>query len=130
MSPWGECAIESRGAMRWRTAVLRKLERHDDQKPNEATGESGPSLWLGLAQDELSFRSSVGPGGCREFLDRVLQMEARLKGAYPNMPFQLRHEFEARLSANGYSDEAWNTALTRLESTDWFKSHERDLGKR
>ena len=115
--------------MRLRTAVLRKLKR-DDQEPNEATEESGPPLWLRLAQDELAFRSSVGPGGCREFLDRVLQMEARLKGAYPNMPFHLRHEFEARLSASGYTDEAWNVAMTWLESTDWFKSRQRDLGKR
>jgi hypothetical protein len=128
--PWGECAIESPGAMRWRTVELRKLKRDEDQESNEATDESGPPLWLRLAQDELAFRSDVGPGGSREFLDRVLQMEARLKGAYPNMPFQLRHEFEARLSANGYTDEAWNAAVTRLESTDWFKSHERDPGKR
>jgi hypothetical protein len=116
--------------MRWRNAVLRKLKRDDDQEPNEATEESGPRLWLRLAQDEVAFRSIVGPGGSREFLDRVLPMEARLKGAYPNMPFKLRHEFEARLSASGYSDEAWNMAVTWLESTDWFNSHERELGKR
>jgi hypothetical protein len=115
--------------MRWRTAVLRKPKR-DDQEPNEATEESGPLLWLRLAQDEVTFRSNVGPGGCREFLDRVLEMEARLKGSYPDTPFQLRHEFEARLSANGYSDEAWDMAVAWLESTDWFKSRKRDLGKR
>jgi hypothetical protein len=51
----------------------------------------------------------------------MLQMEARLKSTYPDMPFELRNEFGARLSAKAYTDDAWNDAVAWLESTDWSR---------
>ena len=107
--------------MRLRTAVLRKLRRDDDQEPNEATEESGPPLWLRLAQDEIAMRTRVGTGGRRDSLDHMLQMEARLKSQYPHMPFNVKIEFSARLNGRGYTEDAWSVAVGWLEATDWFR---------
>ena len=89
--------------------------------------ESGPPLWLRLAQDEIAVRSHVDPDGRETFLDHMLQMEARLKSAYPSMPSELRNQFEARLATRGYTEDAWDRAVTWLKSTDWFRSRRGEL---
>ena len=58
-------------------------------------------------------------------LDHLLQMEARLKSQYPDMPFNVKSEFSARLNARGYTEDAWNAAVAWLELTDWFRFRRR-----
>lgn len=89
--------------------------------------ESGPPLWMRLAQAEIAVRSHVDPDGRHTFLDHMLQMEARREGAYPGIPFELRDQFEARLATRGYTEDAWDIAVTWLKSTDWFKSRHGEL---
>jgi hypothetical protein len=91
-------------------------------KKNRDDNESGPPLWMRIAQAEIAVRSNVDPDGRHTFLDHRLRMEARLNGAYPGMPFELRSQFEARLSTRGYTEDAWDVAVTWLESTDWPES--------
>ncbi len=72
-------------------------------------------------------RTHVGDDGPSDFLDRLLKMEERLTGRYPDMPSAVKDEFKARLTARGYTENAWNAAVTWLESTDWFRLRDRDL---
>ncbi len=88
-------------------------------KEEDAHGD-GPSLWLRLALEEVAMRSRVGTGGGDDALERMLEMQARLKTAYPAMPFALKSGFNARLSASGYSEDGWNAAIAWLEATDRF----------
>ena len=73
-------------------------------------------------------RAQLETGG-RDFLDHMLQIEARAKSEYPGMPFDVKNEFSARLNARGYTEDAWNAAVVWLESTAWFRSRSRRLGK-
>ncbi len=45
------------------------------------------------------------------------------------MPFDVKNGFSARLSARGYTEDAWNAAAAWLESTDWFRLRGRYLGQ-
>jgi hypothetical protein len=83
---------------------------------------------LQLAQDEIEIRAQAGTGGPHDSLDHLLQMEARLKSEYPDMPFDVKIEFSARLGARGYTEDAWNAAVIWLESTDWLRLRGRHLG--
>ncbi len=94
----------------------------EPHKNNGNQDEGGPPLWMRLAQAEIAVRSHVDPDGRHTFLDHALQMEVRLTSAYPGMPFDLRDQFEARLATRGYTEEAWDRAVSWLGSTDWFKS--------
>ena len=87
----------------------------------QASDSAGPPRWLQLAQDEIEVRTQVGAGGRYEFLDHMLQMEARLKHEYPGMPFDVKTKFNARLHARGYTEGAWDAAVAWLEWTDWFR---------
>ena len=115
---------------KWGRDEGRVRRRNTKQEaPEPAPSRQGPPLWLQLAQGEIEMRMHVGTGG-RDFLDHMLQMEARLKSTYPDMPFDVRNEFGARLNATGYTEDAWNAAVAWLESTDWFKSRSRYPGRR
>jgi hypothetical protein len=81
-----------------------------------------------LAQQEIELRAHLEREGRHDFLDHILQMEARLKTMYPDMPFEVRNEFSARLNARGYTEDAWQTAVRWLESTAWFRLRGRYLG--
>ena len=94
----------------------------------EEAHRDGPSLWLQLALEEVELRKNVETVGNHDVLDRMLQMQARLKTAYPYMPSALKTEFSARLKARGYTEDAWNTAVGYLVSTDWFRVRGRYLG--
>ena len=102
-----------RGMMR--TAGPRKHDR-------DQVESGGPALWIRLAQAEIAVRSHVDPDGRHTFLDHMLQMEARMKAAYPAMPFELRDQFQARVATRGYTEDAWERAVAWLKTTDWFKS--------
>ena len=52
-----------------------------------------------LAQDEIEFRTHAGTGGPHDSLGHLLQMEARTKSEYPDMPFVVKNGFSGRLSA-------------------------------
>jgi CRISPR/Cas system-associated endonuclease Cas1 len=80
---------------------------------------------LQLAQDEIEMRTHVGTGGPHDSLDRLRTMEARLKSQYPDMPFNVKSEFSARLNSRGYTEDAWNAAVAYLQSTDWFRFRRR-----
>jgi hypothetical protein len=84
---------------------------------------------LQLAQDEIEMRMQAGTGSPHDSLAHLLQMEARLKSEYPDMPFDVKNGFSARLSARGYTEDAWNAAAAWLESTDWFRLRGRYLGQ-
>jgi len=56
---------------------------------------------LQLAQGEVELRTHAGTGGPHDSLDHLLQMEARLKSEYPDMPFVVKNGFSGRLSARG-----------------------------
>jgi hypothetical protein len=58
----------------------------------------------------------------------MLMMEARVKSTYPDMPSATRNEFNARLSAKGYTEDAWQAAVAWLQSTDWYRVRGRYLG--
>jgi hypothetical protein len=58
----------------------------------------------------------------------MLMMEARVKTTYPNAPLEIRNEFNARLSAKGYTEDAWQAAVVWLQSTGWFRVRARYLG--
>jgi hypothetical protein len=83
---------------------------------------------LRLAHDEIELRKEVEPGGRHDFLDHMLEMEARLKATYPEMPCDVRNEFSARLSARGYTEVGWQAADSWLESTEWFRLRGRHQG--
>jgi SOS response regulatory protein OraA/RecX len=101
----------------------------NDETPEEALDAAAHPAWLQRAREEIELRLDLGAGGRRDFLDHMLQMEARLKSQYPSMPFQVKNEFNARLSARGYSEEAWDEAVAWLESTDWFRLSWRRAGR-
>jgi hypothetical protein len=44
------------------------------------------------------------------------------------LPFEIRNEFNARISAKGYTGFAWQAAIVWLQSTDWFRVRDRYLG--
>jgi len=102
-----------------------KQQARDEARDREAP----PPLWLQLAQGEIEMRTQVAGGGRRDFLDHMLQMEARLKTRYPDMPFELKSEFNARLNARGYTEDAWNAAVAWLESSEWFRLRWRRQGR-
>ena len=103
--------------------------RFRGRKANEAESHGdGPALWLQLALEEVEMRTHVETGGPRDVLDRMLQMQARLNTGYPDMPIAVKAEFSARLNAKGYSEDAWNSAIAWLETTDWFRVRGRYLG--
>jgi hypothetical protein len=108
--------------------VLRRRDKGGSGAAGQAPDNAGPPRWLQLAQSEIDVRTQVGAGGRHDFLDHMLQMEARLKSEYPDMPFEAKTEFNARLHARGYSEEAWDAAVAWLESTDWFRLRGRYLG--
>jgi hypothetical protein len=108
--------------------VLLRRNKGEPRAPEGASENAGAPRWLQLAQDEIEVRTRFGTGGRHEFLDHMLQLEARLKHEYPDMPFEIKTGFNARLHARGYTEEAWDAAVAWLRSTDWFPLRGRYLG--
>ena len=109
--------------------MLQRRNKGEAGALERAPESAGPlPLWLQLAQDEIAVRAQVGTGGPHDSLDHLLQMEARLKSEYPDMPFEVKTEFSARLHARGYTEEGWEVAVAWLESTDWYRLRGRYLG--
>ena len=106
------------------------MRRRDksEQEPERQPDEDGPALWLRLAHDEIALRTQLETGGGDDLLDHILEMEARLKARYPDMPSDIRREFSARLGAGAFTEDAWQAAVAWLESTDWFRLRGRRLG--
>ena len=102
--------------------------RNKNQAREQAPDTDTRPTWLQLAQNEIELRRHA-PGGPHDSLDHLLQMEARLRSVYPDMPFEVKNEFSARLKARGYTESAWNAAIVWVESTDWYRLRERHLGK-
>ncbi len=100
--------------------------RHTKKEPT-AQHTDEPPVWLRLAQEEIGMRTHAGADGPSDFLDRLLQLEERLTSQYPDMPFTVKDQFKARLTARGYTENAWNAAIIWLESTDWFRLRDRYL---
>ena len=71
-------------------------------------------------------RTHVGTGDLHDSLDRLLAMEARLESRYPDMPFDEKTEFSARLNSRGYPEEAWRAAVVFLRTTNWFRARTRN----
>ena len=101
--------------------MLLRRNKREPRALGQTSDNAGPPLWLQLAQDEINLRTHVGTGGPHDFLDHMLQMEARLESEYPDMPFAVKTEFNARLHARGYTEEAWDAAVAWLRSTDWIR---------
>jgi hypothetical protein len=80
---------------------------------------------LQLASDEIALRTQARTSGRYDLLDQMLQMDARLMSQYPDMPYEVKTEFNVRLHAKGYSDEAWDAAMSWLASTHWFRLQRR-----
>jgi hypothetical protein len=99
-----------------------------EQGTLEAADNGGPPLWLQLAQDEIEVRTQIGAGGRHDLLAQMLRMEARLTSEYPDMPYEVKTEFNVRLHARRYSEDAWDAAVSWLASTDWFLLRGRYLG--
>jgi hypothetical protein len=78
-----------------------------------------PGRWVLLAQREVARRLAVEESS----LDRELQMQARMKAMYPDIPVVLAEEFSQRLQDDDFTPEAWGTAVAWLEATKWFQSH-------
>jgi hypothetical protein len=106
--------------------VLLRTRKGEQGAPEQAAGNAGPPLWLQLAHAEIELRTR-GTGCRHDLLDQMLQMESRLTSQYPDMPYELKTEFNVRLHARGYSDEAWDAAVLWLASTDWFRLRGRYL---
>jgi hypothetical protein len=100
----------------------------NDHEPERQPDQDGPALWLRLARDEIALRTQLEPGGRHDFVDHILELEVRLKARYPDMPFEVKNEFSARLGAEAYTEDAWQAAVAWLESTDWFRLRGRQLG--
>jgi hypothetical protein len=82
-----------------------------------------PGRWLLLAQEEVARRLATTDAELLDSsLDRELEMQARLKARYPDMPLNLVLKFSRRLAAGSFSWEAWDDAVAWLETTKW---HER-----
>jgi hypothetical protein len=86
-------------------------------------GEEGgvPALWLQLAQEEIELRLEVDESEYVAAMERELQMQARLKAHYPDMPPELATEFSRRLQVRYFAWEAWDDAVAWLEGTKWFR---------
>jgi hypothetical protein len=102
-------------------------KREKNQAADQRTDTDGPPVWLELAQAEIDLRTHTGTGGPHDALDHLLKMEARMKAEYPDMPFEVKSEFSARLNARGYTEAAWNAAIVWVESTDWYRLRGRHL---
>jgi hypothetical protein len=81
-----------------------------------------PGRWLQLAQQEIGRRLKADAGEHAASIDRELEMQARLKAQYPDMPIGLVLEFSRQLEAGGFTSEAWENAVAWLEKTEWFVS--------
>ena len=108
--------------------MLQRRRKRQPEALEEASDAAAPPRRMQLPQDEIEVRAQVGTGGPHDSLDRLLQMEARLKSEYPDMPFEVKTEFNARLRARGYTEEGWDSAVAWLKSTDWFRLRGRYLG--
>jgi hypothetical protein len=53
-------------------------------------------------------------------MERELQMQAKMKVNYPDIPLGLAFEFSRRLQAAYFTWEAWDDAVDWLEQTEWF----------
>jgi hypothetical protein len=99
-----------------------------EQEPARQPDQDGPAIWLRLAHDEIALRTQLEKGGPHDFLDRILELEVRLKARYPELPVDMMNEFSARLSAGAYNEDTWEAAVAWLESTDWFRLRARHPG--
>jgi len=93
--------------------------RNKNRMPEPPHESVGPPVWLQIAQAEIELSMQAGTGGPHDALDQALKMEARMKAEYPDMPFEVKSEFRARLRARGYTQDAWDAAVDWLESTDY-----------
>ena len=89
------------------------------QKDEELTR---PGRWLLIAQEEIASRLRIDQAEHEASLERELQMQARIKATYPDLPLGLALEFSRRLEAGYFTWESWDEAVGWLEATDWFAS--------
>jgi len=82
--------------------------------------DDGPAVWMRLAQEEIGLRMDADPSGRTADLDRELQMLARMRAQYPDIPVELAEAFARRLNAGSLTWGAWDQAIAWLKATDWF----------
>jgi hypothetical protein len=95
------------------------------EKEGDGVESQHASLWLQLAQEEIGLRLDVDESEHRAAMERELQMQARIKAHYPDMPPELSTEFRRRLQAGYFSWESWDGAVSWLEGTKWFRQRSR-----
>jgi len=95
------------------------MGRDQDDEPRGPDGRS--ARWVQLAQQEIELRLNADRSENEEALDRDLQMQARVRARYPDIPVELAVEFSRRLSSGSFGWNGWVEAEEWLESTDWFQ---------
>lgn len=91
------------------------MAKKDHDEPLERPGQ-----WLLLAQKEVARRLDTAGAEHDAQMDRELQVRARVKATYPDIPEELAEEFNQRLQAGQFTPEAWESAAAWLEATAWF----------
>jgi hypothetical protein len=101
------------------------MAKKRDEEPGESGGSQSPAPWLALAREEIVLRLEVDGSEHEAAMERELQMHARLKVHYPDMPPELVGEFSRRLQIGYFAWEAWDDAVAWLEGTKWFRQRSR-----
>ena len=96
---------------------MRKRKREEERPEGDP---ERPALWLRLAQQEVDLRMDADESQRTADLDRELQMLARMRAQYPDIPVDLAMAFARRLNDGLLTWSAWDDAVAWLEATEWY----------
>jgi hypothetical protein len=96
---------------------VRKRKREEERPESDP---ERPALWLRLAQQEVDLRMDADESQRTADLDRELQMLARMRAQYPDIPVGLAVAFAGRLNDGLLTWSAWDDAVAWLEATEWY----------